>query len=144
AETLLGAKGVFQAGEVRVGVDQDRIQVAVRQRTGALVVTHLIAVSGRQDVAQAREEERAVRPGGARRVEQRQELRGELLSPEGEELEDDSPRLHAVKGTEDRLPPLALRVLERPPGVAADEPFHGVEAERRKIDELDPRRPRQP
>src|SRR5439155_12540841 len=118
-EILLGAERVFQAGEVWVGVDQDRVQVAVRQRAGALVVTHLIAVSGRQDVAQARDEERAVRPGGPRLLEQRQELLGELLSPEGEELDDDGARPHAVKGTEDRLSPLALGVLERPAGVVA-------------------------
>ena len=144
AQLLLGAERLLQAREAGVGVDQDRVQVAVGEHAGPLVMTCLIVTPGRQDVAQARDEERALRPQGAPFLEQRQQLLGELLSPEGKELRDDGPRTQVAKGTEDRRSPLALRTLHRAPGVAAHELSRGVEAERRQVDELDPRRTPQP
>src|SRR5207244_7680553 len=61
AQLLLGAERLLQAGEAGVGVDEDRVQVAVGEHAGAVVVPRLIATPGRQAVAQARDEEGARR-----------------------------------------------------------------------------------
>src|SRR5262249_4416669 len=102
------------------------------------VVIDLVLPAGHQNVAQARHQERTRRAERLHRVEERQQLTGELLPAEGEELDHDDIGPELAERLQDRGATHALGTRHRAAAVPADEPPLVVEAERREIDEPHP------
>ena len=114
-------------------MDEHGVEVGVGERGGAVVVRLLVGARADEDVAQAAGGERAV---GARGLEQRHELAGELRAPEREQLDDHGGRPDRAVGGEDALAAHAPRLLERVARVVADEPAALPHAQRRQREHL--------
>ena len=109
AQRLPRRERLLEPGEPRVAVDEHGVEVGVGERGGAVVVRLLVGARADEDVAQAAGGERAV---GARGLEQRHELAGELRAPEREQLDDHGGRPDRAVGGEDplaRAPPTPAR-----------------------------------
>ena len=124
-------EGVLEPGEPRIGVDEDRVEVAVGDQAGTLVVGLLAGSAPDEDVAHAAGHERARGPGGARGVEQRHELGGELLAPEREHLDEQHGGARRAQVVDQHPAPQREGVVDREAGVAADDRASGGHAERR-------------
>ena len=117
--------------------------MGVGLRRGPLVVASLITTLPDQDVAQARHDDRrpALATGGVKHAD---ELAGELLATEREQLDEDHARRHPLQGAQDLLVPQRERPGDAPPTVATDEETVRAHPQRRDRDDLDAGRWREP
>src|SRR3954468_10405296 len=106
AERLRRLEGLLEAGEARVAVDEDGVEMSVGQLACAVVACR---VAADEDVAQAAGGERAQR---ARLLEQRDELAGELRAAEREQLDEHDLRLDAAERHEDAAVAQLPRALD--------------------------------
>src|ERR1044072_3065092 len=86
-----GAERFFEPREGGVGVNEHRVEVAVRRLGGARVVLLLLCAFADADVPQAATDQRAWRRFRARGFEERQQLVRELLTPEREQFDEYDP-----------------------------------------------------
>ena len=128
AERGLRLERLLQAGEARVGVHEDRVQVRVGELACAVVA---LGVAADEDVAQAAGLERVVR--GA---EQRHDLARELRPPEREQLHEHDLRLDVAQRGQDAVQPDVPRALGGVARIGRSEAVP-VHPQRRERDDLD-------
>ena len=109
AQRLGRPEGVFEDGELRVGVHQHAIEVLVGDSPRLVVVRLLLGAEVHQNVADARQHERSGLP--ARFLEQRQELARKLAAAERKELDEHHLWSRGVERAQDGRPAPRLRLV---------------------------------
>ncbi len=137
AHRSAGPEAVFQARERRVGVHEHRVEVAVGEPARPVVVVLLVGARIDQDVAQAAHHLRRHARLAPRGTDHRQDLVGELLAAEREQLDQQHRRSCAVHRVVDQATTLGAGRGHVEHAVAADHGVAVVHAQRRQVDAFD-------
>ena len=136
AERVGGMERLLEGREAGVRMDEQRVEVLVREPSGPVVMPLLVAPAAHQDVAEAAGHERG-RAGGVRGLEQRHQLGRELLAAEREQLDEEHVGGRLPVGLQDHRPAEPDRLLDREPLVTADQRVVRVQPERGQVHDLD-------